>query len=195
MVLGETCHPNVGRGSAGIPVAAPLTPDMVSRQRIRDSLSSPAATCREEIKGGWGGMGLSWPIPGHHCCPHRLFWPVQLLASLSITQGSPVPQDGEKGLEKVANPAHTGCTPGTLLCQKTQVGAGPSCPGPRPFSLPWNLKMCSTAHGYCWHDRSPSPRPRGWNEFLPGTCYFTSCFSSSKSSGPQEAPTAGPHQR
>lgn len=134
-------------------MAALLTLDMVSRQCIRDSLSSPAATCREETKGGCGEMGLSRPLPGHRCCPHRVLWPTQLLVSPSIPQGNPTPQ------ELRANPARAGCTPGTLLSQ-TQGAEGPSCPGPCPFSLPWSSKLRSTAHQPCGHVRSPSLRPR-----------------------------------
>lgn len=182
---GGTCHPDVSRGSAGIPVAAPLTLDMVSCQCIRDSLSSPAATCREETKGVCGEMGLSWPLLGHRCCPHRVLWPTQLLVSPSIPQGNPTPQ------ELRANPARAGCTPGTLLSQ-TQGG--------RRIQLSWSLPLLPALESKAALHRPPTLRAcqepiaaaTAGNVVLQGTCFFTSCCSSSKSSGPREAPAMGP---
>lgn len=108
---------------------------MAGRQRIRDSPSSPAATCREETSGGCGGMGLSWPAPGHRCCPHRLLWPPRCSAGLPITPGSATPRDREGGWR-------CPCAPRTAL-SLTQEGAG---------RLPWQEHVVRAA-GEMWDYR------------------------------------------
>lgn len=70
-------------------------------------------------------MGLSWPVPGHYCCHHRLLWPAQLPAGLSVTQGSPTLQ------ERLTLPMCTlGTLPGSGLCPKPRREQDPAALAP-----------------------------------------------------------------
>lgn len=158
------------------PCAAPLTPDMASCQRIRDCLSSPAATCRRNQR-GCRGTRLSWLVPGHGCYPrplllsHRLPWPVQLL---SLTQ--PCTTGWRKRLQTLPVPAvswgHSCPTHGweqdpTVLLSASATKEGPELP---PALLA---------------QQEPSTTAVRNNVVLSGTCFFTSSSRSSESPGPQ----------
>lgn len=77
------------------------------------------------------------------------------------------------------------------------------CPGDTPAphtdgsrtqhscSLPLPPKRGPSSHQLCWHSRNPALQLCRGDVVLPGTCFFTSSFRSSKSPGPQEAPARG----
>ena len=83
-------------------------------------------------------MGPSWPVPGHRCCPHRLLWPTQLLASLSITRGSPAPQDGRKRLRVGCKPC-----PRQLCLGNTPVPHPGGSRTQRSWPLPLGVQRCA----------------------------------------------------
>lgn len=102
---------------------------------------------------GWGCAGLSQATAAVPTGSSGNAAPCTFVHHL----GQPHTTGRRKRLRAGCKPCPRRCTPGTLLSQ-TQVGTGPSCPGPCPFSLPWSPKMRSTAHRHCWHNRSPSLR-------------------------------------
>lgn len=138
---------------------------MANRQRIRGSLSSPAATCRRNQR-GCGGTGLSWLVPGHGCCPTDCPGQCSSCPSHSLA-----PRDGGKGCE---------LCPCQLCPEDT---AAPHTDGREQDQHSCSLppRRSPSSQPLCRHSRSPVPQLCGSNVVLPGTCFFTSSFRSSES--------------